>query len=202
MKRSIGALLVVCCSLLWAAESKAARNFPLRGDNELSGGIGFAAAITDWTPGGFKWFNDYGHRFSDLVWLNLQLNVTAGTWDNCWVDNRGVQHCSWDHYYGHHWGGSALELAGGVKLKWRVRTIPLQIHAKLGGALPIIFFPGDTRGVAIAFRGGAGVRYFFVPTFGLGVELVNTLGPAFLNNNIGAEFFASIDFNIGIEWRF
>jgi hypothetical protein len=58
------------------------------------------------------------------------------------------------------------------------------------------------KGVAIAFRGGAGVRYFFVPTFGVGAELIHTIGPAILNHDVGVELYATIDFNVGVEWRF
>jgi len=89
-----------------------------------------------------------------------------------------------------------------VKLKWRVRTIPLQIHAKFGGAFDVLFLWQDYTGVAFGFRGGAGVRYFLVPTLGVGVELVPTFGPAFINHGVGAEFYATIDFNVGVEWRF
>ena len=37
------------------------KNFQFAGKHELSGGIGFGAGFTDFSPGGFKWFNDYGY---------------------------------------------------------------------------------------------------------------------------------------------
>ncbi len=166
--------------------------------------MGFAAGITDWSPGGFKWFNDYSRELSQLVWLNFQLNVTAGGgggW-GCAYDRFGRPFDCHDY---RHFGGNALELGAGVKLKWRVRAIPLQIHAKLGGVLDFLWlnYPSDGYwGTAFGFRGGAGVRYFFVPTFGLGAELVHTIGPAIINHDVGGAVYATIDFNIGVEWRF
>jgi hypothetical protein len=188
--------------LLWSLPATAARNFQLRGDNELCGGIGVAGDITDFTPGGFKWFNDYSRRLTDLTWLNFQLNVTIGgdRGDrDCRVVN-GVVVC--DDYHWDHWGGDALELAVGVKLKWRLQQIPLVLHAKFGGAVDVIFFPGDLEGVALGFRGGFGVRYFFLPTFGVGAEIVPTFGPGFFEDPVGVEPYAAIDVNTGVEWRF
>lgn len=209
---------VVLIGLLSASPAEAARNFQLKGSNELGGGIGFAGALTDWTPGGFKWFNDYSRKLTELVWLNVQFNITVGEDDHwgerCWWD-RGHYRCEY-YEHGGHFDGYAIELAVGAKLKWRLRNVPLQFHAKFGGAFDILVFgedrwvhPSDpdygdrVMGFAfLAFRGGFGVRYFFVPTFGLGAELVPTLGPSWINHNVGMEFYASIDFNIGVEWRF
>jgi hypothetical protein len=182
-----------------------ARNFALQGHNELCGGIGFGAGLSDWTPGGFKWFNDYSHQISQLAWFNVQFNaVLGGDRDHCWRDSRGALHCdpyySYDYEYG--FEGYALELGLGVKLKWRIRQIPLQIHAKFGGSIDALFFHNDRQGVGFGLlRAGAGVRYFFVPTFGLGAELITTFGPSYIED-FGAEFYAALDFNVGVEWRF
>ena len=178
--------------LLFGAEAQAAKNFELQGKNELSGGLGVSSDLGRYVPGGFKWFNDYGRRMSNLVWLNLQFNITAGGGE-CWWDQNQNRHCD------DHWNGKALEFAGGVKLKWRLAKIPLVIHAKLGGFFDIAFMPNDHKGVATGFRGGAGARYFFFPTFGVGGELVTNMGPGFID---GTFFYATIDFNAGIEWRF
>ena len=177
-----------------------AKNFDLAGKYELSGGLGFAADVSYWTPGGFKWFNDFGIKLSRLTWLNLQFNIVAGGTGGrgaCYYDRRGNWVCDKQSYF----GGTALEFAGGVKLKWKLPTVPVQIHAKFGGALPLIFFDGF-RGVGIVFRGGVGARYFFVPTFGVGAELVHNLGPAFLNRGAGVQVYASVEMNFGVEWRF
>jgi len=200
--------LVLLAGLLWGG-SALARNFELRGRNELSGGIGFAASLTDWTPGGFKWFNDYSRELNRTVWLNFQFNVVLGgggpyNRHNCYrVGDRW--YCDeWEH-----WGGYALEFGAGVKLKWRLKKIPLQFHAKIGGVFDILFFDYDWTddldftGFTVAFRGGFGVRYFFLPTLGVGAELmIPTIGVSFINHDVGAELYASIDFNTGIEWRF
>jgi len=96
MKRQLW--IAVLASLLLAS-SVQARNFPLQGNNELCGGIGFAADLTHWAPGGFKWFNDYSRKLSELTWLNFQLNTTAGGTGGydyyCWYDQKGRQHCDY-----------------------------------------------------------------------------------------------------------
>ena len=196
--RRLAALVIV--GALLATQSADARNFQLRGKNELCGGIGFAGSLNRWTPGGFKWFNDYSRQLSRKVWFNVQFNVVTGGGGgyDCWWDRNGRQHCD----YTHNFGGYALEFAAGVKLKWRMRKVPLQIHAKVGGAVNMIFMPEDFTGVAFGFRGGAGVRYFFLPTLGVGAELIPTFGPTIINNEVGMELYAAIDFNAGVEWRF
>jgi len=190
--------------VLLSSRDALARNFELRGKNELCGGIGFAGDFTDWTPGGFKWFNDYSRQLSKLTWLNFQFNVVLGGGRryNCHYDPRLKDNvCD----YRAHFGGYAVELAAGVKFKWRLRNVPLQFHAKVGGALDLLVFerPGDNiSGVAMAVRGGFGVRYFFVPSFGLGAEIIPTFGPAFLSDGMGVEFYGAIDLNVGVEYRF
>jgi len=47
------------------------------------------------------------------------------------------------------------KLVGGMKLKWRIKKIPLQIHAKGGIGLDILFWD-DHNAFAFGFRGGAG----------------------------------------------
>jgi hypothetical protein len=201
MRATTGFALLLTVFLA-GSSAKAARNFQLRGQNALNGGIGFSAGLTDWSPGGFKWFNDYDRELSRLVWLNIQLNVsTGGDYYDCWYDAAGHRHCGWVGGYSH-FGGTALEAAVGVKFKWRLRHIPLQFHAKIGGAIDGLFLWSDIKGAAFGPRGGFGVRYFFVPTFGLGAELVWSIGPAFLNHDVGAELWSTLDFNIGVEWRF
>lgn len=195
--------LAVLLASLACSQVADARNFQLKGKNELCGGIGFAGDFTDWTPGGFKWFNDYSRQMSNLTWLNFQFNVVLGGGNSyCWWDNRGIQHCDTHR----HFGGYAIEMGAGVKFKWRLKQVPLQFHAKVGGAFDLLVFEAahdnSVVGAAIAVRGGFGVRYFFVPSLGLGAELIPTFGPAFLERPVGVEFYGAIDFNVGIEWRF
>ncbi len=202
MKKLIALVIVVGC--LWGTGAEAAKNFQLRGTNEISGGIGFAAGLTDWAPGGFKWFNDYSHALGKLVWLNVQLNVSVGSqsgWGWCYDSHGRPYRC--DNYYGgwHHFGGNALETAIGVKLKWRLRSVPVQFHVKIGGILSGLFLWNDVKGIALGPRGGFGFRYFFVPSFGLGAELLWTIGPAWLNNSVGWQLYSTLDFNIGVEYR-
>jgi hypothetical protein len=196
-------VLAVATGVLLPGAASGAKNFQLRGDNELSGGVGFAASFNQWTVGGFKWFNDYSRRLTKLTWLNFQFNIATGDdygGRNCWYDHNGKLRCANDDHY--RWGGTAFEFAAGVKLKWRLKKIPLVFHAKLGGAFGIELLWSDITGFAFGFRGGFGIRYFFLPTFGVGAEIVPTFGPVFLTDGFGAEFYGAIDFNAGVEWRF
>lgn len=175
------------------------KRYRARAQNELSGGFGFAADLTALTPGGFKWFNDYGRHLGGPTWLNLQLNVTLGDHGGHCYFNRGDGIWICEDYRA--FEGNALELGMGVKLKWRARHTPLQVHAKFGGAMNLIWFD-DFYGTAVAFRSGFGLRYFFVPSFSIGAEVVTAVGPAFLRYDLGTELYAALDANFGVEWRF
>jgi hypothetical protein len=108
-----------------------------------------------------------------------------------------VWHCSDGH-----WDGSALELAVGPKLRFPLSKIPLVIDAKLGGAFETLFFSGGYAGVGIAFRGGVGVHYYLFENLGVGPEVMFTFGSAFIQD-LGAEFYATVDFQIiGVQFRF
>src|SRR5689334_3164540 len=50
------------------------------GKNELSAHVGYQAGFAGQfaNPSGFKLFMEYGRRFTDLVWLNIQLNPIFG----------------------------------------------------------------------------------------------------------------------------
>lgn len=189
----------VAFGVLLPGAASGAKNFQLRGESELSGGIGFAGGFNEWSVSGFKWFNDYSRRLTKLTWLNFQFNIATGgssRYDCYWDGKRWKGDCDY------RFGGTAFEFAAGVKLKWRLTKIPLVFHAKIGGAFDIELLWGDYEGFVFGFRGGFGVRYFIVPTFGVGAELVPTFGPVFITHSAGAHFYGAIDLNIGVEWRF
>jgi hypothetical protein len=161
--------------------------------NELSGGLGFQGGISHYAPGGFKMENEYGRRFTDLVWLNVQLNFSAG--DDCGSDIYGDYHCS------EHFMGEGLEMIAGVKFKFRKGK--LQPHAKIGAGLAFTFYPyGDFTGTAIVARAGGGFKYWVVPRLAVGGEANITVGPSFINHDGGTHFYAAIDFIGGIEFAF
>ena len=41
-----------------------------------------------------------------------------------------------------------------------------------------------------------------VPTLGVGGEFMHNLGPAWVNNGFGWHTYATLDFAVGVEWRF
>ncbi|MDJ0761679.1 MAG: hypothetical protein QNJ97_01725 [Myxococcota bacterium] len=171
-----------------------------QGENALNGGFGFQAGLSDWTPGGFKWFNGYSRQLTQRGWLNFQVNVVAGDMDDrhCWNDVDGDIHCD-----NGGWDGNTVEFVAGVKLRWDMGRLPIIIDAKLGGAFELLFLGNDYVGFGVGFRAGIGVHYFFFPDFGIGAELVSTIGPSFIPDGPGAELYAAIDFQaIGVEYRF
>jgi hypothetical protein len=163
--------------------------------NELSGGMGFAVGLSDWVPGGFKMENEYGRKFSELVWLNVQLNFVLGGGDYCYWRG-GVQFCEG----GYRWSGDGLEMIAGVKFKFRRGK--LQPHAKVGGGLAFSFWGGDANGTALIVRGGGGFKYWVIPRLAVGGEANVNLGPNFLNHHGGTHFLAALDFIGGIEFAF
>jgi len=189
-------VLSLACALLWTgpAQARVVKRYSPAHPNEISGGVGFAADLSAFTPGGFKWFNEYGRHLDGPTWINLQLNVTAGEGGRCYWSQGDVWVCDG-------WRGSAMELVLGVKLKWRVAGGPVQLQTKLGAASELVWF-NVYHGTALALRGGFGVRYFVVPQLSVGAELASALGPLFSRYGGGAELYAAVDLNLGVEWRF
>src|SRR5262249_51806986 len=100
-------------------------------NNELSAHIGYQAGFAGQfaNPSGFKLFMEYGRRFTDLVWLNIQLNPIFGYGAStgvCYDRFGNAFACGYGGYY----GGWGLELAAGVKLKIKTK-IPLVIEVPL-----------------------------------------------------------------------
>ncbi len=192
---------VTACAMLLvstvARSAAAAKAVAPTGDNAVNGGFGFQAGLSDSAPGGFKWFNEYNRGLSDLVWLNVQFNVSLGNnyTRSCWYDSRGDLHCN-----GAHWSGDSLEFAVGPKLRFPITKFPLILDAKLDGFLDLVFMNGGYSGLSTGFRGGVGVHYFFFDNLAVGTEFMLNLGVLFYGY---ADFFASLDCQvIGVEFRF
>ena len=167
------------------------------GENAVNGGFGFQLGLSDWAPGGFKWFNEYNRGLSEHVWLNAQINLSLGNRDrNCWYDSGGNLHCTGDN-----WSGNSLEFALGPKLRFPVSKYPIIVDAKLGGFLDLLFFNSDYSGVSTGFRGGVGVHFFIFENLGIGAELMCNMGPYIIDGYAG--FYATLDFQVlGVEFRF
>jgi hypothetical protein len=175
-----------------SGSARIAKRYHARRSNELSGGLGFAVDLNAFTPGGFKWFNDYGHHLGGPAWINVQLNLTAGEGGRCYWHHDDVWVCD-------QWRGSGMEVGLGVKLKWRARRSPVQIHTKLGPAVELVWFD-DFHGTALVFRGGVGVRYFVLPELSFGGEIAAAVGPIF--SRYDSEVYAAVDANFGVEYQF
>jgi hypothetical protein len=170
------------------------------GMNELTGMMGFQAGLHDPTPGGFKLFNEYGYRLSQVRWLNLQLNFSFAGGD-CFVDQRGIlTGCG-------SFVGDTLELIGGEKFKWATRNPKLVPYLKLGGGIEFVFFaPSDSNGFALVFRSGGGLKYYVLRNLAVGGELDFTFGPGFYGcgRDCGTtvQAYAAFDVAGGVEFNF
>ena len=191
---SIASIVVLLHTSLAAS---AVKTVDPMGENSVNGGFGFQVGLSDWAPGGFKWFNEYNRGISDRVWLNAQINLSLGNQDrNCWYDSAGNLHCSGDN-----WSGNSLEFALGPKLRFPVSKYPIIVDAKLGGFLDLLFFNSDYSGVSTGFRGGVGVHFFIFDNLGIGAEIMCNMGPYIIDGYAG--FYATLDFQIlGVEFRF
>ena len=177
------------------------------GNNEFSVHIGYQAGIagTFANPSGFKLFAEYGHRFSDLVWLDVQANNVFGFGPSpgvCYDRFGNPFPCAAGYYY----GGSEFELAVGVKLKILTRS-PLVVEIPILGALEIIY---DRQcrdaGVSPAVRMGGGVKYFVTRSIGLGGGINFAVGPGFHQaGDCSASYtdsYGAFDFQMGAEFIF
>ena len=177
-----GARLLAGAAILLAATSAAAQVQPSAGVNELSGHIGGAVGITDWTPGGFKLATEYGRKLGSILWFNAQLNFVVGD------DDR------------HHFAGDTVEMIAGIKLKFPTgRLLP---YAKIGAGIVLSLWDGHHEATALAFRGGGGLKYFVLPQLAVGGELVLTAGPNFVKHVVGTRAYVALDFLGGVEFVF
>jgi predicted metal-binding protein len=213
MTRSL--LVLSLCTLLASATARAdiqksgPEEFP--GKNEVSGHLGGQYGATSWcgvsggltcggTPGGFRLSVEYGRQLKDLLWFNVGVNLVVSS--SC----VGAD-CPYTI------SGNTVEPNAGIKLKFKTQ-IPLVAFAKFDATLIGIWgrYCNDS-GIAIAARAAGGANYFILKNLGVGLELGTTLGPAFLHGATGTdcfqgtysshvEFYAAIDFNVGVEFIF
>src|SRR5579884_3900770 len=143
-----------------------------RYDDELSGNVGGQVGLHD-SPGGGMFGAEYAHRVSRDAWFDAMVDGTFGGNRVCFVDNAGFMDCGAA-------SGQSLCLIAGVKWKFHTRNERLVPHAKIGGGLAFLFFPGaDNDGIAPVVRGGGGLKYFVLPQLGIGGEMTATFGPGF-----------------------
>jgi hypothetical protein len=176
------------------------------GKNEISAQMGFQASLGATTPAGIRLNFDYARQLTNLVWLNFKLAPVFGVGPNRAIcqDRGSLYDCgSAGHAVGH-----AIDLIGGVKLKFPIARIPALIpYAQLGLGATILFNrPANDDGAGFVFRTGGGLKYFVTKNIGLGGELSVTMGPAWYSetctncNNGHTEFYRAIDFALGAEF--
>jgi hypothetical protein len=194
-------LLVVSAQSARAEIQKSGpENFP--GKNELSAHIGYQAGFSGQfaNPSGFKLFFDYGRRFTDLVWLDLQLNPIFGysASANVCYDNRGRPFTCGAN------GGWGIEFAAGVKLKIKTK-IPLVVEVPLTvGVVGMFSRQCGDNGAALVLRPGAGAKYFLTRAVAVGAGVNFAMGPGFhgASSCTGSytDFYAAFDFQLGAEF--
>jgi hypothetical protein len=161
--------------------------------HELVGGVGLATDLSPRTPGGIKYFAEYGYHLRGPSWLNLQINFTNGSPTTC-----PVQLCDdWARFE-----GRGLEIAAGAKIKWSFGRA-LQTHLKCGLAAELIWFDAYA-GAAGGLRVGGGLRYFVLESVGIGGEAAAVFGPSFLHRRrlVPVDAYVAVDVALGVELRF
>jgi hypothetical protein len=197
----LSTLLLAAPAFAQTSISRSMSGFP--GKDEISTQLGFQASMGGGTPNGFKLFIDYSHRLTELVWLNFKLNPTfgaAGDRTICY-DNYGN---AWDCSSGFGSEGWAIDILGGVKLKWMTRFHVMPYANIDVGVVPIFARPNEDNGAAVVLHTGGGVKYFVTPRIGLGGEVDFTLGPGFYSGsrtvNSHDEFYRAFNFAVGAEF--
>jgi hypothetical protein len=173
--------------------------------NELSAHFGYQAGFAGQfaNPSGFKLFIEYGRKFTDLVWLNIQLNPIFGfgTVVGVCYDGAGRPFdCGFRGYY----GGWGLEAAVGVKLKIRTR-IPLVIEVPLNaGVVGMVNRECGDNGAAVVFRPGTSIKYFLKNNIAVGGGVNFAMGPGFHGASPCSpsytDFYGAFDVGLGAEF--
>ncbi len=140
-----------------------------RGVDQISGSLGGRVGINGATGGGL-FAAEYGHRLSNLTWLDLELDMGFGGGRTCFVDRGGSVMCA---------GGSQqLDTLIGARWNFLTRNERLVPYLKLGGGFAFLFWPGfDNDGFAPVGRAAGGLKYFVTPSLGVGGEASLTMGP-------------------------
>ena len=198
--RIVVPILLASISIAGAAHAQSyveRRMSGFAGKDELSAQMGFQASLGGGTPNGFKLFMDYSQRMNELVWLNFKLNPTFGV-----ASGRSICYDQFGNPYdcgtGFENNGYAIDILGGVKLKWMTRVHVMPYANIDAGVVPVFARPGGDNGAALVFNTGGGVKYFITPHVGLGGEITFTLGPGFYQGH--TEFYRAFNLGIGAEF--
>ncbi|HJZ88399.1 MAG TPA: outer membrane beta-barrel protein [Polyangia bacterium] len=142
-----------------------------RGADQISGSLGGRVGLHD-AEGGGLFAVEYGHRLSNLTWLNMELDMGFGSGRTCFVDSSGRVVCAAT-------GSQQLDALIGARWNFLTSNERLVPYLKLGGGLAFLFWPGfDNDGFAPVGRAAGGLKYFVTPNVGLGGEASLTMGPA------------------------
>jgi hypothetical protein len=177
------------------------------GKNEISAQLGFQGSLGGTTPAGIRLNFDYARQLTNLVWLDFKVNPTFAVGPNraiCQDGTGGLYDCG----SGAYGDGYAIDILGGVKLKFPIARVPALVpYAQIAiGAAAIFSRPTHDDGGGLIFHTGGGLRYFVTRHVGLGGELGLTIGPAWYSEtctncrNGHTEFYRAIDFALGAEF--
>lgn len=173
------------------------------GRHELSPQIGYQAAFGQklGDPSGFKLVLEYAYRFHPMVWFDLQLNQVFGAGGKDGLCISGQSRLCYR-------GGWETQFAGGVKLKFAIRQLPIIIEVPILVALNALYAREcEDNGAAFPVaRLGVGMRYFLTPRIGIGGGFYTEFGPAFHGSTPCrggggfADFFGAVDLLTGAEF--
>ncbi len=202
MKLSALVLLLLAAPAWGQIQTHGKEEFP--GNNELSVFTGYQAGFsgTFGNPSGFKLMAEFAHGFSQIVWLDVQLNQTFGFGGTgtCFDRFGNPFPCG-----GAYNGGWATELAVGVKLKFKT-GIPLVVEVPITAAFEILYDRacGDNGVAAPVIHPGVRAMYFLTRKIGVGVSFNFALGPGFHGGGCGqgsyVDLFGAFDASLGAEF--
>ncbi len=163
--------------------------------------VGFGGDVGNLS--GFRLGAEYGYRFQQYVWFDLQLhNIFGFGGRDGRCRNNLLENC--------YRGGWGFEFDAGVKVKIPT-NIPLVIEVPiLIGVIATYNRDCQDNGAAVpAFKTGVGVRYFLTRRIGVGATANFAFGPNFHASGAAfcgkgdrsyTDFYGAFDFSLGAEF--
>src|SRR5262249_25498877 len=128
-----------------------------------------------------------------------ELDMAFGGGRDCFVDRAGFFACDRP-------GGEALGLLIGAKWKLQTHSERLVPYIKAGGGVAFLFWPSPYSNCVPPVAGlGGGVKYFVLPTVGVGGEMAAMLGPGLYGCGpycTTSTLYAAWTIMGGVEWNF
>jgi hypothetical protein len=204
MRTSLFALILLFAGPALAVEIQRSGPEVFPSKHELSAYLGYQAGVGGvyQNPSGLKITGEYAYRFHEIAWFDLQLGNVFGfgsTYGLCADSSNSFCYR----------GGWALDIAGGVKLKFKT-AVPLVIEVPILLGVDVLYNRdcGDDGAAGPLLKAGANAKYFLTKSIGLGAALGFAFGPGFHgSSSVGSckhdsyvDFYGAFDFSVVAEF--